>query len=150
MYCVLCSVVGPYLSGIPSTGCRKIHRIHLFRYDVLTLIVNESYHTDDENWGWKLLGKCTKYGPLLQLLEKHRLGAKLHVLVIGRACTIYKHNRQVLEQLGLDRNEATQALGEVHDLTISYAHTMYQLYGQLRQENHCARGHYDVYSEYCF
>ena len=41
----------------------------------------------------------------------------------------------MLEQLGLDRKEATQALGEVHDLTVSYAHNMYQLYRQLRQAN---------------
>ena len=95
----------------------------------------EIAHTDDENWGCKLLEKYTKYGPLLQLLGKHKIKAKLHVLVFGRTGTIYKHNRQVLEQLGLDRKEATQALGELHDLTVSYAHNMYQLYRQLRQEN---------------
>ena len=55
--------------------------------------------------------------------------------MFGRTGTVYKHNTQVLEQLGLDRKDAMQALGEVHDLTVSYAHNMYQLYRQLRQEN---------------
>ncbi|KAK3261599.1 hypothetical protein CYMTET_29498 [Cymbomonas tetramitiformis] len=52
----------------------KVKNLHLI----------EIAHTDDAKWGPKLLGKYTKYGPLLQLLRRHGFRAKLHVFVVGR------------------------------------------------------------------
>ncbi|KAK3239766.1 hypothetical protein CYMTET_50334 [Cymbomonas tetramitiformis] len=101
---------------------------------VKNLHLIEVAHTDDEKWGPKLLEKYTKYGPLLQLLRRHGFRAKLHVFAVGRTGTVYKHNRDILEQLGLDRKEAIQALQRIHDLTVNYAHSTYQLYRRLRQE----------------
>ncbi|KAK3280535.1 hypothetical protein CYMTET_11629 [Cymbomonas tetramitiformis] len=101
---------------------------------VKNLHLVEVAHTDNEKWGPKLLEKYTKYGPLLQLLRRHGFRAKLHVFAVGRTGTVYKHNRDILEQLGLNRKEATQALQRIHDLTVNYAHSTYQLYRKLRQE----------------
>ncbi|KAK3234128.1 hypothetical protein CYMTET_55617 [Cymbomonas tetramitiformis] len=102
----------------------KVKNLHLI----------EIAHTDDEKWGPKLLEKYMKYGPLLQLLRGHGFRAKLHVFVVGRTGTVYKHNQEILEQLGLNRKEATQALERIHDPTVDYAHNAYQLYRRLRQE----------------
>ncbi|KAK3274381.1 hypothetical protein CYMTET_17430 [Cymbomonas tetramitiformis] len=101
---------------------------------VRNLHLIEVAHTDDEKWGPKLLEKYKKYGPLLQLLRRHGFRAKLHVFAVGRTGTVYKHNQDILEQLGLNRKEATQALQRIHDLTVNYAHSTYQLYRKLRQE----------------
>ncbi|KAK3289141.1 hypothetical protein CYMTET_3412 [Cymbomonas tetramitiformis] len=101
---------------------------------VKNLHLIEVAHTDDEKWGPKLLEKYMKYGPLLQLLRGHGFRAKLHVFAVGRTGTVYKHNQDILEQLGLNREEATQALRRIHDLTVDYAHSTYQLYRRLTQE----------------
>ncbi|KAK3263793.1 hypothetical protein CYMTET_27427 [Cymbomonas tetramitiformis] len=43
----------------------------------------------------------------------------------NRTGTVYKHNQKILEQLGLNKKEATQALRRVNDLTVEYAHSTY-------------------------
>ncbi|KAK3275356.1 hypothetical protein CYMTET_16512 [Cymbomonas tetramitiformis] len=99
------------------------------------LHLTEVAHTDDKKWDQNSKEKYTKYGSLQQLLKKHGLNTKLHVMVCGRTSTVYNHNQKVPERLGLNKKEVTQSLKELHDLTVSYAHNMYQLYRQLRQES---------------
>ncbi|KAK3245211.1 hypothetical protein CYMTET_45207 [Cymbomonas tetramitiformis] len=110
---------------------------------VTTLHLIEIAHTDDEKWGGKLLEKHVKYTSLKRLLEGHRFKTKLHVMVLGRTGTVYRHTKQILEQLGLNKMEAIMALKKIHGLTVTYANSMYQLYRELRrgqkeqeEENH--------------